>query len=132
MDDDKIERQIAFIIEHQAKFDANMARLQERIDQVDEQVSQVTAAVSNVTIVVSNLSGIVSNLSGIVGSLTNIVESYANRLAALIAMSERHENRLERNDAQIAALIESGKETDKRLDSLAAIVEKTITDRGST
>jgi hypothetical protein len=44
---------------------------------------------------------------------------------------ESHENRLTRNDAEMAALIEQGKETDARLNTLINIVERHISNTNS-
>jgi chromosome segregation ATPase len=124
MDDDKIERQIAFIIEQQARFDVNMARLQERIDRVDEQLSQLGAHVDRVAAQVNQVTGVVGNMSeGMVDlkdallSLTNIVERHDNDIAFLIERDKE-------TDARFRGIHENLRETDKRLNTIIKILEK--------
>jgi chromosome segregation ATPase len=87
-----------FIVEQQANFTVEIAELKEGIVELKESQRQTTEHIRN--------------LADAVLSLTNIVES--------------HENRLTRNDAEMAALIEQGKETDARLNTLINIVERHI------
>ena len=86
MADDKIEQQIAFIIEQQAKNTVNIARLQEGMDRVDGQLAQLTAQVNRLT-------GHMVDLKDAMLSLINVVEKH---------------------DEQITILVEQSKETDTR------------------
>lgn len=93
MADDKIEQQIAFIIEQQAKNTVNIGRLQEGMDRVDGQLAQLTAQVNRLTDVVDNLTGHMVDLKDAMLSLINVVEKH---------------------DEQITILVEQSKETDTR------------------
>lgn len=103
MSEDRIQRQIEFIVEQQAKFTVDIAELRQGLAEMKETQERASAETrEHITKVVDAIL-----------SLTNIVEG--------------HENRLARNEAEIAALIEHGKETDARLNALINIVESHIT-----
>jgi septal ring factor EnvC (AmiA/AmiB activator) len=98
MSDDNTERQMAFIIEQQARYSADIAEVKERMLQLT----------SNMERMANNISRITDALL----SLTNIVE--------------RHDQRTTANEAQIAALVEQSKETGARLNALIEMVERHI------
>lgn len=98
MSEDRIQRQIEFIIEQQAKFTTDIVELKQGLAELKKSQQQTTEHITN--------------LADAVLSLTNIVES--------------HQSTLTRNEAEIAALIEQGKETDARLNTLITIVERHV------
>lgn len=91
MSEDRIQRQIEFIIEQQAKFTTEIVELKQGIAELKETQQQTTEHITN--------------LADVVLSLTNIVSDHAS---------------------QMAALVEQGKETDARLNTLITIVERHI------
>ena len=98
MSNDEFERQMEFILQRQAKFEANFEKQQERdvevntrLDRVDRQIEQLVASLSMLR-------------DAIIG-LTHHVE--------------RHEH-------EMADLIERGKETDARLNALMLVVERHV------
>ena len=117
MADDKIERQIAFIIDQQAKNTVNIARLDEKLNRLEEQVNRLTDNVDRVTAAVGNLTVHVGNLTSHVGDLTGHMVDLKDALLSLTNIVERH-------DEQIAILVEESKETDARLNAIITILEK--------
>lgn len=79
MNEDQFQRQVDFIVEQQAKFSTDIAKLQEQN--------------KNNTLNIAKLGDIILSLA-----------SY----------NQEQDERIAANDKQIAALIEAGKETDKR------------------
>lgn len=110
MADDKIERQIAFIIDQQAKNTVNIGRLDEKLNRLKDQVSRLADNVDRVTAAVGNLTGHVGDLTGHMVDLKD----------ALLSLT----NIVERHDGQIAILVEESKETDARLNAIITILEK--------
>jgi ABC-type transporter Mla subunit MlaD len=102
MSSEHIERQMAFIIEQQAKFTVDMAEMKEQMGALTRRADQATDQIGRLTDALL--------------SLTNIVE--------------RHDSQIESNWTQIAALAERGKETDARLNALIEIVERHISGHG--
>jgi len=107
MSNEEFERRMEFIVEHQAKFEANLEKQQQRSTEIDRQVEQLMASLSIVR-------------DAIIG-LTHHVES--------------HENHIERHDQEMAAIrranaerVELGKEMDARLNALMLAVERHIGD----
>jgi chromosome segregation ATPase len=107
MNNEDFERHIAFILEQQARFDANLAKQQEydaqvnaRLDRVDRQIEE---------------------LVGFTGILRDA-------LIGLTHHAERHEQRMAEIDRGLAELVERGKETDARLNALMLVVERHISD----
>jgi phage-related minor tail protein len=103
MSEDRIQRQIEFIVEQQAKFVVDIAELRQGLAEMKE--SQERASVETRKNI-DSLSERVTNLADALLSLTNIVEKQGDH---------------------IVALAERGKETDARLNTLIAIVERHIT-----
>jgi septal ring factor EnvC (AmiA/AmiB activator) len=107
MSNEEFERRMEFIVEHQAKFEANLEKQQQRSTEVDRQIEQLIASLSILR-------------DAIIG-LTHHVE--------------RHENHIERHDQEMAAIrranaerVELGKEMDARLNALMLVVERHISD----
>ena len=112
MDQEQIERQMAFILEHQARFIANLEKLQERDAHWETRMATVDRQIEQ--------------LVGFAGTLRDV-------LLGLTHHVERHDEHIQRNDEQIAKihrglaeLVERGKETDARLNALSLIVERHI------
>ena len=108
MSNEEFERRMEFIVEHQAKFEANLEKQQQRSTEVDRQIEQLLASLSILR-------------DAIIG-LTHHVE--------------RHENHIERHDQEMAAIrranaerVELGKEMDARLNALMRVVERHISGR---
>ncbi|HEY7546670.1 MAG TPA: hypothetical protein VID27_17395 [Blastocatellia bacterium] len=99
MSEDRIQRQIEFIVEQQAKFATDIVELKEGIAELKEGMAELKESQQRTT-------EHISNLADAVLSLTNIVEKQGD---------------------QIVALAEQGKETDARLNALITIVERHIT-----
>ena len=102
MSDENIERRMEFIIEQQANFVVDIAKLNERMDKL-----------------VGIAETLIGQMSQLVGSLAQLTELTKTGFTNLIDNSQKH-------DEQIAALIEQGKETDARLNALITMVERHI------
>lgn len=100
MNDDKIQRQMDFILEQQAKFDA---RFDEKMLEIEKMQRQNTEDIKR--------------LVGAVMSLAVHVEEHDEQIAALIEHGKETDRRL----AELAA---TGKETDARLNTLISVVER--------
>jgi ABC-type transporter Mla subunit MlaD len=98
MSSEHTERDMAFMIEQQAKFTVDMARMNEQMSALVDGLDRVTQQVGKLT--------------DILVSLTNVVEQHDSQIAS--------------NEAQIAALAEQGKETAARLNALIEMVERHI------
>ena len=100
MADDKIERQIAFIIDQQAKNTVNIARLDEKLDRLEGQVSRLTLSVSQLT-------EQTDRVADTVGHLTEDMVMLKDAMLSLINVVEKH-------DERITILVEQSKDTDAR------------------
>jgi chromosome segregation ATPase len=107
MSEDEIQRQIDFIIAQQARFAEQQARSAERQARIDERIAKLNEEFNEKH---GKFREDLVMLKDVVLSLANIVD---------------------RHDRDIAALIERGKETDERLNTLVAVVERLITERGN-
>ncbi len=107
MDDEKIERQMAFIIEQQARFSTDMIRLEEQTKMNNESIRQNTESIGQNTRHIGNLADALMRL-------TNIVEKRDQQIAELIEQNKATGERM--------------KETDARLNVLIAVVERHISD----
>ncbi len=106
MTSEEMERAIEFLIQHHAKFSAEMVELADKVTRMANTVDQLTedAVMFRESIL---------NLKDVVLSLANIVEQQGDQIA--------------QNSQQIATLSEHGKDMDARLDVLIKIVEGHIT-----
>ena len=84
MGSEDVERNMAFIIEQQAKFSTDIAELK-------EQQNQITAHIRNLT--------------NALLSLTNIVERHDEQIAALIEQSKETDARFKETDERINTLV---------------------------
>jgi len=105
MDNEKIERQMAFIIDQQAKFSVDIAKLGERLDRVDGQIER-------------NAQQIERNTQNIDLANQNILK-LTDALLTLTKFAQKHEG-------QLAELTKQTKETDERLNALINVVENSI------
>ena len=105
MNNEDFARQMAFILEQQARFSANQATQQERDAQVSVRLDRVDRQIEQ-------LVGFAGTLRDAVLGLTHHVERHDQQTAAI--------------NRQIAELVAEGKETDARLNALILIVERHI------
>ncbi|HEX5732433.1 MAG TPA: hypothetical protein VF131_06335 [Blastocatellia bacterium] len=117
MADDKIERQIAFIIDQQAKNTVNIARLEEKLNRLEGQVSRLTVQVDRITNVVVTMSEGMVDLKDALLSLTNIVERHDNDMAYLVERDKE-------TDGRFREIHERLSRTDERLDTVITMLEK--------
>jgi chromosome segregation ATPase len=103
MSSDHLQRQMDFIVEHQAKFEVSIAKLEDNLARLAEQSRENTANIAK--------------LGEIILSLANYNEGQDERIAA-------HDRQIADNEKQIAALIEHGKDTDERINALIKAVER--------
>jgi hypothetical protein len=107
MNNEEFERRMAFFLEQQARFDANLAKEQERNAEArtkhQEYAAQVNARLDRTDRQIAELVG-----------FTGILRD------ALIGLTHH----AERHDREMAELIERGKETDARLNALVLVVER--------
>ena len=98
MDNEQFERQMAFIVEQQAKFSADLAARDAHAKKVDRQIEQLVTSM---------------------GILRDAVISLTHHV-------ERHEQQIADINRGMAELVERGKETDARLNALLLVVERHI------
>jgi uncharacterized protein YoxC len=101
---DEVEKAIQFLLDSQARNDAQIGQLSSRLDQLTGDVSQ--------------LRGAVSELGGQVGELTNLVGRLAESTRVFV---ERVNGRFAKVETTLAEM------TDK-LNALIGIVERHVTD----
>lgn len=107
MNNEEFERQMAFSLEQQARFDANLAKEQERNAEARAKQQEYHAQVN------ARLDRTDRQIAELVG-FTGILRD------ALIGLTHH----AERHDREMADLIERGKETDVRLNALVLVVER--------
>jgi hypothetical protein len=104
---------MAFIVEQQAKFVTDLDRFKESLEQMREEQRRGAAETRQH---IDTLTDKVSMLADALLSLTNIVE--------------KHDGQIADNDRRIAELVEHGKETDARLNTLITVVERHVSGHG--
>ena len=109
MNNEEFERQMAFSLEQQARFDANLAKEQERNAEARAKQQEYHAQVN------ARLDRTDRQIAELVG-FTGILRD------ALIGLTHH----AERHDREMAELIERGKETDARLNALVLVVERHV------
>ena len=107
MNNEEFERRMAFFLEQQARFDANLAKEQERNDEARTKQQEYAAQVN------ARLDRTDRQIAELVG-FTGILRDALNGLA----------HHAERHDREMADMIERGKETDARLNALVLVVER--------
>jgi hypothetical protein len=117
MDDDKIKRQMDFIIEQQARFAEQQARFEEQQARFEEQQEKQRADYEEWRAQHEKDQAQAEALFN---------ERFTMLTDALLSLTRI----VERHDEQIAALIERGKESDERLNALIIAVEKFLSGKG--
>lgn len=116
MNNQDFERQMAFILEQQARFAANLATQHERdaanLAKQQERDAQVNARLDRVDHQMEQLVGFAGTLR--------------DALIGLTHHGERHDQEIAAIDRGLAELVERGKETDARLNALILIVERHV------
>ena len=112
MDNEHNERQMAFILEHQAKFSAWLEKLQERDAEWEARHAQSEARHAQWEARMEKVDRQIGQLVGFAGTLRD----------ALIGLTHH----AERHDQEIADQVARGKETDARLNALILIVERHV------
>jgi methyl-accepting chemotaxis protein len=107
MTDEERQRQIDFILDHQAQLTATVGRLAETVDQLAGTVGQLAGTVEQ-------LAGTVDQLTGTVDHLAEKVDRTADGVTALLAIAKIHDREI--------------KETDERLNALINTVERHISE----
>jgi len=112
MDNEKIERQIAFIIDQQAKFSVDIAKLEEGLDRIARNID------NNAQQIEHNSQNIDRNTRNIESNTQHILK-LTDALVTLTNFAQKHEG-------EIAELRKQTKETDERLSALINVVENSI------
>jgi septal ring factor EnvC (AmiA/AmiB activator) len=105
MKNEDFERHIEFLLEQQARFDANLAKQQQQHAQWEARAATTDRHIEQ--------------LVGFAGTLRDA-------LLGLTHHVERHDQQISANERAIAELAEQGKETDVRLNALIMIVERHV------
>jgi chromosome segregation ATPase len=119
MDNEQFERQMAFILEHQAKFSAWLEKLQERDAEWEIRHAQSEARHAQWEARMAIVDRQIEQLVGFAGTLRDA-------LLGLTHHVERHDQQIAAINRGLAELVERGKETDARLNALSSIVERHI------
>ena len=140
MNNEDFERQVAFILEQQARFAANLAEqqarfaanlakqqerdaeLEARFIRVDRQIEQLTGKVAQHDEPDARAERIDRQLEQLVG----FAGTFRDALLGLTYHVERHEQQIAEINRGLAELVERGKETDARLNALMLVVERHI------
>ena len=112
MSNEEFERRMEFILEQQAKFEANLQKQQERDAKVDARFDKVNRQIEQL---VASLSVLRDAIIG----LTHHVERHAHHV-------ERHDREMAEIRRANAERVELGKEMDARLNALMLVVERHI------
>ena len=106
-DEEKIQKQVEFIIEQQAQFAANMKIAEEHRSKIEEQVTKVENLVDRQAV-----------------ATTNRFKKLAEKVSAVVNAQVRTEEALTALAAKMAGLAESQANTDQRLNALIDIIRK--------
>jgi chromosome segregation ATPase len=137
MDEEKMKRQMEFIVEQQAQFAAKIGQLEDTAKRTGENVERLGENVERLGENVERLGGVVEQLGGVVEQLVGIVERIAESVTRLVQVTtERFEavdNRADETDRKLAALVdaqmrseESFRKMSEGIDNLAATVDRHI------
>jgi methyl-accepting chemotaxis protein len=112
MTEEQMQNTMQFIIEHQARFAADMEAMQEHSRQTDDRIRTLTDALL---------------------SLARITEENARQAEENVRQAEENakqaRERFRETDAKIARLAEAGEATEARLNAFISFVEKYIAGR---
>ena len=102
--DDKIQRQMEFILSQQARFDANIGRLEEKHAQLQDIVGRLATV----------------TLEGF--------EALESKVASLIDAQIKTEENISKLTERMTALAEGQAQTDDRLNTLINVVERHVSE----
>lgn len=102
MNQDRIERQIAFIIDQQAKFVVDIAGLREGITELRESLAEMKDTQERANIETRENVG---KLTDALLSLAGIVEKHDGQIATLIEEGIKTDERIRETDARLNTLI---------------------------
>lgn len=119
MDNEQFERQMAFILDHQAKFSAWLEKLQERDAEWEARHAQSEARHTQWEARMEIVDRQIEQLVGFAGTLRDALLGLTHHI-------ERHDEQFAEINRGLAELVERGKETDARLNALSLIVERHV------
>ena len=97
-DEEKIKRQMEFIIEQQAQFAANMQKSEERLSKVEERVTKVEDLLGRLAVVTTaGFKELIEKVSAVIDAQIRTeesVSSLAEKMAKLAASQEHTDQRL--------------------------------------
>lgn len=117
--DDKIQKQMEFLLNQQAKFDANIGRLDEKNAQIQEKHAQLQNIVERLaTVTLEGFEALESKMASLIDAQIKTEEKISTLTQRMTEMTER-----------MAALAEAQAHTDDRLNTLINVVERQISER---
>jgi ABC-type transporter Mla subunit MlaD len=139
MDEEKMQRQMEFIVEQQAQFAAKIGQLEDTTRQIGENVVRLGGVVERLGGVVERLGEVVERLSEVVGRVVDGVarltqstlerfDETDRKLAALVDAQVRAEDRTADVDRKFALLAESQQKTEESIRSLAEVFNRHTAD----
>lgn len=130
MDENKMQRQMEFIVEQQAQFAAKIGQLEDGLARQSETVERLNRAVELQGENVARLGENVERLGENVERLVNVVERVVDTVARLAQVTTE---RFEETDRKLAALVDAQIRTEEtfrkmseRIDNLAVTVDRHI------
>jgi len=112
--DDKIQKQVEFILNQQARFDANIGRLEEKNAQIQEKHAQLQDIVGRLAVTTA-------------AGLEALVEAQIRTEVNISTLTDRTGRLTEK----MTALAEAQAQTDDRLNTLINVVERQISERNN-
>jgi uncharacterized protein YoxC len=116
MDEEKMQRQMEFLLEWQAQFAAKLGELENDSKQTHENIKRTDESVTR-------LGGIVEQLIGIVERMANSVTHLAHVTTERFEAVDRRDDE---TDRKIAALVDAQIQTEQAIRNLAATVDRHI------
>jgi chromosome segregation ATPase len=126
MDKEHNERQMAFILEHQAKFSAWLEKLQERDAEWEARHAQSEVRHAQWEARMKKVDRQIEQLVGFAGTLRDALLGLTHHVERHNQQVKRHDQQIADIDRSLAELAEQGKETDARLATLSIIVERHV------
>ncbi len=123
MDEEKMQRQMEFIVEQQAQFAVKIGQIEKTLARQSEAAERLNAAVERQGENIERLSENVERLGEYVERLTGIVGRVADAVGRL---TESTRERFDDTDRKIAALVDSQIQTEENLRSLSAAIDRHI------
>ena len=125
MSSDNIQRQIEFILEHQAKFSADIGELRATIGELRATIGEIGTVVGEVGTMVGEVGTVVGEIGAVVGELTDVQRQQGENLDRLTAdvqllVQVVEANRLDTREA-IDNLIISNEVTRKLAEDVARL-----------